>query len=206
MVFLCNICGRNNTIDVLQQEESSCTGCGSNVRLRALMHLLSMELFGDGFILPDFPRLSGIKGLGLSDQASYAEPLAEKFDYTNTYYDREPRFDITEAHPDRYGTYDFILSSDVFEHIEAPVERAFDEALAVDGRAIVDEDPKAGPEAVDERATEPVGIEAAGEAIRVRVDVAHGATGYLEPVQGRGERQPAGHGEPETGDAHDRQV
>src|SRR6476661_4452996 len=126
--FLCNICGRNNTIEVLEQENSSCSGCGSNVRLRSLVYLLSRELFGDGFILPDFPRLPAIKGLGLSDQASYAVPLAEKFDYTNTYYDREPRLDITESHPDRYGTYDFILSSDVFEHIAPPVERAFDEA------------------------------------------------------------------------------
>jgi SAM-dependent methyltransferase len=126
--FLCNICGRNNTIPVLEQEASSCAGCQSNVRLRALVYMLSTELFGDGFILSDFPRLPGIKGLGLSDQASYAGPLATKFDYTNTYYDREPRLDITAAHPDRHGTYDFILSSDVFEHIEAPVERAIDEA------------------------------------------------------------------------------
>ena len=90
--------------------------------------MLSMELFGDGFPLPEFPRLPAIKGLGLSDQDSYAGPLAKKFDYTNTFYDREPRLDITEAHVDRHGTYDFILSSDVFEHIAAPVERAFDEA------------------------------------------------------------------------------
>jgi SAM-dependent methyltransferase len=126
--FLCNICGRTNTIPALDHEASSCGGCGSNVRLRALMYLLSTELFGAGFVLPDFPRLSAIKGLGLSDQASYAVPLAEKFDYTNTFYDREPRLDITQAHPDRYGAYDFILSSDVFEHIAAPVERAFEEA------------------------------------------------------------------------------
>jgi SAM-dependent methyltransferase len=126
--FLCNICGGTNTIEMLRQEDSSCAGCGSNVRLRALVYLLSTELFGDGLILPDFPLLPGVKGLGLSDQASYADPLAKKFDYINTYYDREPRLDITERHPDRYGTYDFILSSDVFEHIEAPIERAFDEA------------------------------------------------------------------------------
>jgi SAM-dependent methyltransferase len=127
--FLCNICGLTNTIELLQQEDSSCAGCGSNVRLRALIYLLSTELFGDALVLHDFPRLPGIKGLGLSDQANYAVPLASKFDYTNTYYDREPRLDIAAAHPDRYGSYDFILSSDVFEHIEAPVERAFDEAF-----------------------------------------------------------------------------
>src|SRR5262245_20735427 len=127
--FLCNICGRSNEIESMPQEEWSCAGCGSNVRLRALVYLLSVELFGDGFTLPDFPRLPGIKGLGLSDQASYAERLAENVDYLNTYYDREPRLDITESHPERHGSCDFILSSDVFEHIEAPIGRAFEEAF-----------------------------------------------------------------------------
>ena len=63
------------------------------------------------------------------DDAKAAEKKepAGKFDYINTFYDREPRIDITEPHPDRHGTYDFILSSDVFEHIGVPVERAFDE-------------------------------------------------------------------------------
>src|SRR5882724_2405914 len=125
--FLCNICGRTNTVAQFDYEASSCSGCGSNVRLRALIYMLSRELFGDAFVLYDFPRLPPIKGLGLSDQASYADLLAKKFDYTNTFYDREPRFDITEAHPALYGSYDFILSSDVFEHIAPPVERAFDE-------------------------------------------------------------------------------
>jgi SAM-dependent methyltransferase len=89
--------------------------------------MLSMELFGQGLLLPEFPCLRAIKGMGLSDQLSYATVLAGKFDYTNTFYDREPRIDITESHPDRHGTYDFILSSDVFEHIGVPVERAFEE-------------------------------------------------------------------------------
>jgi SAM-dependent methyltransferase len=126
--FVCNICGQPNSVTVLPHEESSCSGCGSNVRLRALVYLLATELFGDEFLLPEFPVLPAIRGLGLSDQASYACTLARKFDYTNTYYDREPRLDITEPHPERYGTYDFILSSDVFEHIAPPVARAFDEA------------------------------------------------------------------------------
>jgi len=125
--FICNICGQNNTIAALTHEASSCSGCGSNVRLRALVYMLSVELFGEGLLLPEFPCLKAIKGLGLSDQLSYAGLLAGKFDYTNTFYDREPFIDITETHPERHGTYDFILSSDVFEHIGVPVERAFDE-------------------------------------------------------------------------------
>lgn len=126
--FTCNICGRENSVETLRQEESSCAGCGSNVRLRALIYLLSMELFGQALLLPDFPHLPAIRGLGLSDQFSYSLPLAGKFDYTNTYYDREPRLDITAPHPERHETCDFILSSDVFEHIAIPVERAFEEA------------------------------------------------------------------------------
>jgi SAM-dependent methyltransferase len=125
--FVCNICGRNNTVESLTHEASSCGGCASNIRLRALIYILSMELFGEPLLLPEFPCLRAIRGMGLSDQLSYAGVLAGKFDYTNTFYDREPRIDITEPHPERHGTCDFILSSDVFEHIGVPVERAFDE-------------------------------------------------------------------------------
>lgn len=95
--------------------------------MRALIYLLSMELFNQNFILTEFPRLKGIRGIGMSDQEFYARLLAEKFDYTNTYYDREPRFDFLERHPEKYGRYDFILSSDVIEHIAPPVERALEE-------------------------------------------------------------------------------
>ena len=126
--FTCNICGRLNTVEKIDSEPSSCAGCGSNVRLRALLYLLSRELFGEALLLPDFPPLRTLRGIGLSDQWSYATLLAERLDYTNTYYDREPRLDITTRHTERHGTYDFILSSDVFEHIAVPVERALEEA------------------------------------------------------------------------------
>ena len=125
--FTCNICGAYNQVEAFATEPASCA-CGSNVRLRALIHLLSMELFGSSLILKDFPTLKAIRGLGLSDQLGYAAILAEKFDYTNTYYDREPRFDIAEQHPQFAGNYDFILLADVLEHITPPVECALEEA------------------------------------------------------------------------------
>jgi len=31
-------------------------GCGSNVRMRALIYMLSIELFGAARMLPEFPR------------------------------------------------------------------------------------------------------------------------------------------------------
>ncbi len=126
VAFICNICGSHNQVESFSTEPASCA-CGSNVRLRALIHLLSMEIFGQSLVLADFPKLKAIRGLGMSDQPSYARILADKFDYTNTFYDREPRFDFTESHPQLAGAYDFILSADVVEHIAPPVERAFEE-------------------------------------------------------------------------------
>lgn len=125
--FTCNICGAENHVEAFATEPASCA-CGSNVRLRALIHLLSMELFGTSLVLAKFPTTKAIRGLGLSDQAGYAQILADKFDYTNTYYDREPCFDITEAHPHLAGAYDFILLADVLEHIAPPLECALAEA------------------------------------------------------------------------------
>jgi SAM-dependent methyltransferase len=124
--FTCNICGTHNNVQHFATEPASCA-CGSNVRLRALIYLLSMELFGQSLNLPDFPRVKAIRGLGMTDNECYARILADKFDFTNTYYDREPRFDFTESHPALEGQYDFILSADVLEHIAPPVERALDE-------------------------------------------------------------------------------
>jgi SAM-dependent methyltransferase len=44
----------------------------------------------------------------------------------NTFYDREPRLDLTAVDFARWpaASYDFITSSDVLEHVAPPVERA----------------------------------------------------------------------------------
>ena len=127
--FTCNICGSANALEEIPWEAPTCRSCGSNVRMRALIYMLSVELFGAARVLPDFPKDKNIRGFGLSDALLYATPLAQKVDYTNTFYDRQPYLDITQPHPEQYGTYDFILSSDVFEHVAIPVERAFEEAF-----------------------------------------------------------------------------
>jgi len=87
--------------------------------------MLARELFGFDLALPDFPVLKGIRGLGISDSADYSGHLAARFDYRNTEFDREPRLDI--VHPDtrEFATYDFIVCSEVLEHVVAPVETAF---------------------------------------------------------------------------------
>src|ERR1019366_8417767 len=119
--FICNVCASRNAVSEFATEPASCA-CGSNVRTRALIHLLSTELFGRSLILVDFPRLKSVRGLGMSDKECYAAILQEKFEYRNTFYDREPQFDFSKPHADIAGTFDFVLSADVFEHVAPPVE------------------------------------------------------------------------------------
>ncbi len=99
--------------------------CGSNVRTRGLLRVLSEELFGASLPLPDFPCVKSLRGLGISDSEPYAKILREKFDYANTEFHRAPKFDIGDAEAGESGSYDFLISSEVFEHVVPPVETAF---------------------------------------------------------------------------------
>ena len=124
--FRCNICGATNECppEEIGRETRSCS-CGSTARWRAVVHVLSTELFGTSLTLDDFPTRKDVRGLGLSDSRLYAEPLARKFSYVNTFLDEAPKLDITAADPALDDVYDFVIASDVFEHVPPPVERAF---------------------------------------------------------------------------------
>ena len=90
---------------------------------------MSMELFGLSVPLPDFPRVKSVRGLGTSDPRQYADLLGEKFDYRNTFFHREPKFDIANTAEEEFGKYDFLISSEVLEHVAPPVETAFQNAF-----------------------------------------------------------------------------
>ena len=128
--FTCNICGKQSPWkgEKLDREAASCNACGSNLRTRGLIHALTLELFGLSMPLPDFPRVRSLRGLGASDPAIYADSLAAKFDYRNTFYDRPPRLDIIQPPEHESGLYDFLISSEIFEHTAPPPERAFEGA------------------------------------------------------------------------------
>ncbi len=125
--FLCNICGTecDRPAEGISREGASCPVCHSSARVRALIALLSQELLGLPMPLTEFPVMKGIRGIGMSDSPELAERLAEKLDYTNTFYHQAPRFDVT--HPDAadFGRYDFILTSEVMEHVPPPIEQSF---------------------------------------------------------------------------------
>ena len=126
--FTCNICGTANLCEAAQlgREVPSCARCGSSVRTRSLIDLLANELFGLSLALPDFPRVKSLRGLGLSDPAQLADGLGQKFDYRNTFYERSPRLDLTSVPEHEFGQYDFVICSEVLEHVPAPVEQSFE--------------------------------------------------------------------------------
>jgi SAM-dependent methyltransferase len=128
--FQCNICAQPCAalVDELDREVRSCQNCGSTVRSRSMVHVLSVELFGESLALPDFPVRHDIMGIGMSDWEGYAIPLAGKLTYKNTYYHREPKLDIAASIIDHtlQGTLDFVICSDVFEHVAPPVSTAFE--------------------------------------------------------------------------------
>jgi SAM-dependent methyltransferase len=127
MRYRCNICGGENFTAPkdMGRETPDCRGCGSTLRMRAVIGLLSKSLFGDFRAIAEFPKRRDIRGVGLSDWDEYARRLAERLDYTNTFYHQEPLLDITAIPDERAGTCDFLISTDVFEHVLRPVSAAF---------------------------------------------------------------------------------
>jgi len=125
--FRCNVCGKKTSFlhRKLLREAWSCYNCGSTVRWRSVINALSIELFDQALALSEFPVRPDLVGIGLSDWDGYAIPLAKKLSYTNTYYHQTPFLDITSIENFQYGSYDFIIASDVFEHIGPPISRAF---------------------------------------------------------------------------------
>ena len=129
--FRCNICGESNEAptSAFGRELPSCEHCGSTTRMRSIIHALSTALFGESLAIADFPCGWPIKGIGLSDWVGYAERLPGQFDYANTFLHQEPRLDILDPPEEWVGTLDFVIATDVFEHVTPPVQPAFDQAL-----------------------------------------------------------------------------
>jgi 2-polyprenyl-3-methyl-5-hydroxy-6-metoxy-1,4-benzoquinol methylase len=127
--FICNICNAQcqteSSVDI-PREEPSCEVCGSTVRFRWIVHALSTELFGRSLPLGGFPQAKHIKGIGMSDWLTTAEVLHNQLDYENTFYHQEPRLDIADTSFGQAATYDFIVASEIFEHIPQPIQPAFD--------------------------------------------------------------------------------
>ncbi len=128
--FLCNICGAASAVSAetdFDREKPSCP-CGSNVRHRWIVHQISTKLFGRSLSLQQFPVAKEFRGIGFSDNPLYADVLAAAVDFVNTRYDAEPFFDITDPSCGETESLDFIIASEVFEHIHrqsSPLLKSF---------------------------------------------------------------------------------
>ena len=132
--YRCNICGAGNRLEArrFRRELALCEGCGSNVRFRGIVGILA-QILGVEAALPlrQWPRRANVRGLGMSDWGGYAGLLEQAFRYENTFYDRPPRLDIQQPDEALRGVHDFVISSDVFEHILPPLQRGFDNLFAL---------------------------------------------------------------------------
>jgi len=129
MDFVCNVCAAEVTgcpDEIVDRDIPSCPKCYSTIRFRGVIHLLSLALYGRSLPLPSFPADKTITGLGLSDWERYAELLAEKFTYANTFFHTEPFLDVAKPiPPELRSSADFLISTDVFEHVAPPIRNAF---------------------------------------------------------------------------------
>ncbi len=134
IVYRCNICGSKNRLASggFHRETALCEKCGANARFRGIIHVLG-ELLGTGgrACLRDWPQRPEVSGIGMSDWPGYAALLAEKFSYENSFYDRPPQLDIQNLTAAQQGKYDFVISSDVFEHVLPPLQQGFDNLFAL---------------------------------------------------------------------------
>lgn len=126
--FQCNLCGAHGSAAperLGDREAATCQVCGSSLRHRALVAALQQRLWGEVRPLRTLRRDPRLAGLGMSDVHVYAQWLQRRVGYTNTFFHQAPRLDIQDPDRDFLGRHDFVISSDVLEHVAPPVATAF---------------------------------------------------------------------------------
>jgi SAM-dependent methyltransferase len=125
--YRCNLCNRSNAApaSTLGRESPSCWYCESTVRVRSIVDILAVRLLGQSLPLSRFPIRKDLTGIGLSDSHHYANGLKRAFRYRNTFLHRSPRLDLVDVPRALDGTLDFLVASEVLEHVRPPVSDAF---------------------------------------------------------------------------------
>lgn len=138
--FVCNVCGTPNRIpqQEVKREGGGCAKCRCYGRLRSMMYGVTSHFSPDEPILAAMKPRKDIRGIGCSDWGytnahagiawGYVDLLTRKFDYVNTFYDKDPQLDLCNVDWSRWpsDSVDFITCTDVLEHVEPPVGRAFE--------------------------------------------------------------------------------
>lgn len=127
--YVCNICGAGNVLG--DDPRQICVDCKSTVRMRLIMHAFTTEILETARPLYQVEQTFDKTGMGLSDWFGYGDRLEKLCAYKNTFFHREPMVDICAPPPHELGNNDFLISSDVFEHVPPPPLKAFVGAAAV---------------------------------------------------------------------------
>ena len=126
LAFTCNVCGRGTSSPMSQlgRELPSCGWCASTIRARALVEAISHGVFDGDHLGPHLPHRAELSGLGLSDPALYARHLARSTTYVNSWFHKPPFLDITREETLGEPRFDYVVCSEVLEHVDRPVEAA----------------------------------------------------------------------------------
>ena len=129
----CGICGGVYSLDKKGnfREGALCSDCGASGRSQAIAYALTHYVFQQDVALKKIQKNKKIKVVGLSDGPAYAAILADKCNYKNTYYHKEPFLDITNPDTRIIGQYNALISADVFEHVLAAPSFAFKGAFDI---------------------------------------------------------------------------
>ena len=129
MPFTCNICGHENNDPsaIVHREMLPCAVCRSTPRFRGIVYAFQQHVYGDiSAPLDSMAPRRELSGIGMSDWDRYASELERIASYRNTFYHQDPFLDITDSESSvQYQDLDFVISSDVLEHVHRPVIDSF---------------------------------------------------------------------------------
>jgi len=130
VVANCPLCAHRYTFDQdsERREGPLCPKCNISGRASAIINALSNFVGQENIALVNHPLNKDVSIIGLSDSPRYAQYLADKYNYTNTYFHKEPYLDIRFPAEEHRGKYDVVISTEVFEHVLGDVTLAFDGA------------------------------------------------------------------------------
>lgn len=126
--FICPICERSTSWarPCMVREAPSCGNCASTTRFRALVVTFLTEVMGSNALPSATVPKRDLCGLGFSDSSAYAQSFDRLTSYENSWFHTEPRRDLTVPDSFQGQQYDYVVCSEVLEHVNRPIERAFD--------------------------------------------------------------------------------
>jgi hypothetical protein len=106
------------------RESFHCRWCNSTSRERAILLQIHLHYISRKLRRP----FRSLKILGVSDGYLTSKILSAIYrsQYRNYHFHLEPILDITDIPVHLYGVADIISCSEVLEHVEPPIEKAFD--------------------------------------------------------------------------------